>query len=283
MSKMNALRLLAIGVLCAINVAASAQHEDDNSRAVRIIEEPGPAAPAPVPPPATQAPPPVAAPGAPMHAPGVLAAPSLPAPVPGAVAPPALLAPPPVAPAPLPSVTAAPPVGAPLRIPPKAENSAGVSLEILPGPEVTVGAKVTFRVASKRPGYLVLVDVDAAGKVTQIFPNRGSLLRVGGRDNLNRLKPGRAMTIPEVGNAYAGFEFVASPPTGIAMVVAILSDRPVQMLDLPDVPAEAAGQPAALNYISEATRGLRIASADDARGGLQEAQWSFDAKLYLVK
>jgi hypothetical protein len=147
---------------------------------------------------------------------------------------------------------------------------------------VQVGGKVTFRVSAKRPGYLILVDVDAAGRVTQIFPNRGSLLRIGSRENLNLLKPGRAMTIPEPGNAYAGFEFVAAPPTGTAMVVAILSDRPVQMLDLPDVPAEVAGQPEALNYIADAARSLRIASASESRG-LLEARWSFDAKLYVVR
>jgi hypothetical protein len=170
----------------------------------------------------------------------------------------------------------------PGRVLPKAENSAGLSLDIHPGPVVQIGGKVSFRVAAKKPGYLILVDVDAAGRVSQIFPNRGSLLKIGSRESLNLIKPGRAMTIPEAGNAYAGFEFVAAPPAGTAMVVAILSDRPVQMLDLPDVPAEVAGQPEALSYIAEAARSLRIASTRDA-GGLVEARWSFDAKLYVVK
>jgi len=191
-----------------------------------------------------------------------------------AMPPPSRLSPPPPPP---PAVAATPP-----RFLPKAENSAGVALDIQPGPEVQVGGKVTFRVSAKRPGYLILVDVDAAGRVTQIFPNRGSLLRIGSRENLNLIKPGRAMTIPEPGNAYAGFEFVAAPPTGTAMVVAILSDRPVQMLDLPDVPTEVAGQPEALNYIADAARSLRIASASESRG-LLEARWSFDARLYVVR
>jgi Domain of unknown function (DUF4384) len=185
--------------------------------------------------------------------------------------------PPPRFGAPAPAATAPPP-----RVLPRIENSAGVTLDIHPGPEVQVGGKVTFRVAAKKPGYLILVDVDAAGRVTQIFPNRASLFKIGSRENLNLIKPGRAMTIPEAGNAYAGFEFVVAPPAGTAMVVAILSDRPVQMLDLPDVPAEVAGQPEALNYISDAARSLRIASAQESRG-LLEARWSFDAKLYVVK
>jgi hypothetical protein len=339
------LRGLAIGLLCAGSVTAVLAQEDDNSRAVRIIEQPGapssaPAAPAATPPSVAPAPPapvlspapgappvpatppaaalppppaltpPAAAPTLPPAAaappPPLLPAPAIP---PAAAAPPPLLSPapaippppaaalppppalvlPPAAPAPATAMPSPPQISAPVptavalpRVLPKAENSAGVTLDIHPGPEVQVGGKVTFRVAARKPGYLILVDVDAAGRVSQIFPNRGSLLKIGSRENLNLIKPGRPMTIPEPGNAYAGFEFVAAPPAGTAMVVAILSDRPVQMLDLPDVPAEVAGRPEALSYISDATRGLRIASARDA-DGLLEARWSFDAKLYVVK
>ena len=335
MSRLAALlATLALGTLCA-GAFARAQ-EDDNSRAVRIIEQPSATAPAPaapspaapsvaapppeppaallppppaappaaaLPPPAAlpplPAPPPAAALPAPALTPAPPPAPTLPAPALTAPALPPSPAPPPAAALPAPTLapgTAAPPSAMPppasapapalSAIPPRvlarAENSAGVALDIFPGPEVQVGRRVTFRVAAKKPGYLILVDVDAAGKVTQIFPNRGSLLKVGSRENLNLVKPGRPITIPEAGNAYAGFEFVAAPPTGTAMVVAILSDRPVQMLDLPDVPTEVAGQPEALSYISDAARSLRIASAGAERG-LQEAKWSFDAKLYVVK
>jgi Domain of unknown function (DUF4384) len=334
---------LAIGMLCAGTVTALMAQEDDNSRAVRIIDQPGgpsspppapaptPAAPAAIPPelapplpavmppaaavpapalpPVVATPPPATLTPAPAPPPAVAMPPPptlTPAPPPPAVAmppsptrpPPATAMPPPAAlPPALPPAAAMPPpsqlsppppslppavAATPPRFLPKADNSAGVALDIQPGPEVRVGGKVTFRVSAKRPGYLILVDVDAAGRVTQIFPNRGSLLKIGSRENLNLIKPGRAMTIPEPGNAYAGFEFIAAPPTGTAMVVAILSDRPVQMLDLPDVPAEVAGRPEALNYIADAARGLRIASASESRG-LLEARWSFDAKLYVVR
>src|SRR5262245_32561870 len=327
---------LAIGTLCAGTVTAPLAQEDDNSRAVRIIDQPGgpsspppvPAAPAAIPPdlappppaavvpspalpPVVATPPPAALRPAPAPPPAV----AMPPPPPPALVPapaPAVAMPPPPAlvPAPAPATAMPPPAVLPPALPPAAampppsrlsppppppavpatpppflppaENGAGVALDIQPGPEVQVGGKVTFRVSAKRPGYLILVDVDAAGRVTQIFPNRGSLLRIGSRENLNLVKPGRAMTIPEPGNAYAGFEFVAAPPTGTAMVVAILSDRPVQMLDLPDVPTEVVGQPEALNYIADAARSLRIASASESRG-LLEAKWSFDARLYVVR
>jgi hypothetical protein len=165
----------------------------------------------------------------------------------------------------------------------KAKNPAGIAVEILPRAELKIGEKIALRVATRKQGYLVLVDVDATGKLTQIYPNRRSLLAAqDGQENINLIKPGRSVTIPEIGNPYAGFEFVAAPPTGVAMVVAILSDRPVQMLDLPDVPSSLIGQGGAISYLTDWTRNLRIASGD-ASGRLEEATWSFDAKLYVIR
>ena len=65
------------------------------------------------------------------------------------------------------------------------------------------------------------------------------------------------------------------------MLVAILSDRPVHLVDLPDVTPPQSGQ-AAFDQLMEVARQLRIAREDGA-GGLAEAKWSFDAKFYLVK
>jgi hypothetical protein len=164
-----------------------------------------------------------------------------------------------------------------------AENSAGVRLEMLPGTELPIGTQISFRIAAKKPGYLVLIDVDAAGKVSQIYPNASSLLRPRGmEDVLNRIKPGQPLTIPQQGNPYAGFVFVATPPTGVAMIVAILSDQPVQLLDLPDVPTPLAGRADALKYLTDVARTLRVASADNG-GRLSQPNWSFNAKFYLVK
>jgi hypothetical protein len=240
--------------------SASAQTDDDNTRAVRIIED----APA-KPPPALVVP----------HAPPPAAPPSQ------ATLSPALPPPPgPVQAAPAPML---PPDFAAVREALKARNSAGVAVDILPGTELQVGEKLALRVATKKQGYLVLVDVDAAGKLTQIYPNRRSLmLAADGQESVNLVKPGRPITIPDIANPSAGFELVAAPPTGVAMVVAILSDRPVQMLDLPDVPADLVGQGGAIGYLTNWTTSLRIARSDGS-GRLEQATWSFDAKLYVIR
>jgi len=163
----------------------------------------------------------------------------------------------------------------------KAENTAGLDLAILPDIELASGSKVTFRIATKKPGYLVLVDVDAAGKLTQIYPNRHSLQTRESRESLNLIKPGRPITIPQRDDPFAGFEFVASPPAGVAMIVAILSDRPVHLIDLPDIAPPQTGQ-AAFDQLFEVARQLRI-GREDQPGTLQEPKWSFDAKLYVVR
>lgn len=260
---------LAAGVLLAAmnGLASAADDADDNTRAVRVIESPeAPAATAPVSPPAV----------APQQPAAIVPVPIAPAPAPAAAAP---------EPAPRPLEHPAQRRQAALgkiEIDAKSANSAELSLELLPGLDVAVGAKVSFRVTAKKSGYLILVDVDAEGKLSQIYPVPNNL--VGGRParpNANYIAAGKSLQIPSSGDHFAGVEYVAAPPSGIAMIVAILSDRPVQILDLPDVPAALTGQAEALAFLAKFAKELRIPQGDGGR--LQEARWSFDAKFYAIR
>jgi len=293
---------LLLGGIGAVCLAASAlAQEEDNSRAVRIIEEapsassPAPAAPSLSPPPTPVLQPPAAAQPAPPPPQLQPPAPQQPAlhtpPVPTLLAPAEPVPTPTVAPSPPSSAgtnqaalgVAPPPDLGAVQASLKGRNAAGVTLEILPRTELQVGEKIALRIATRKQGYLLLVDVDSSGKLTQIYPNRRSLLLAeGSQETANLVKPGRPITIPEIGDPYAGFEFVASPPAGVAMIVAILSDRPVQMLDLPDIPPSLIGQGGAISYLTDWTTNLRIASAG-ATDQLQQANWSFDAKLYQIR
>jgi hypothetical protein len=301
------------GALAAVvlMVPALAQNDDDNTRAVRVLEEPL------VPPPEPAA---VPAPGGPMAAPATNALPPLVAPpptttstLPPLVAPPPLVVPTPQftpppavvnAPAPAPTPSApAPRAAAPstfqvmslpaveVKVPPtpaeigmlnssvKVANPLGVVLDILPGADIAVGSQVSFRISTKKEGYLILVDVDASGKLTQIYPNpasRGAL-----RQNSNYVRPGRAVQIPNPTDVFAGFEFRAAEPVGTAMVVAILSDRPVQTIDLPDIPPSMTGRTDALAFLTKFASDLRIPGEGGSR--MQLARWSFDAKFYAIR
>jgi len=162
----------------------------------------------------------------------------------------------------------------------KVENSAGVSVELLPRLEVPAGSKIGFRIATRKTGYLILLDVDAEGRLTQIFPAPKAATH-GLRDATNLIKPGHPLTIPQLGTPYAGFEFVADLPAGLAMVVALLSDKPVQVVDLPDTPPPAFAPGDTLKYVRDQTLTLKIPNADSGR--LEQPNWSIDGKFYLIK
>ncbi len=162
----------------------------------------------------------------------------------------------------------------------KVENSAGVSVDVVPKLEVSVGSKIGFRIATKKTGYLILLDVDASGKLTQIFPNPTAATH-GLRDATNLIKPGRPLALPQLGTPYGGFDFVADLPAGIALVVALLSDKPVQVVDLPDTPPPAFAPGDTLKYVRDQARTLKVPNPDGGR--LEQPNWSIDGKFYLIK
>jgi hypothetical protein len=163
-----------------------------------------------------------------------------------------------------------------------ADNFAGLKVEILPGPEVAIGDPMQVRVTTEKPGYLVIVDIDSSGELTQIYPNTQSLASPqGSTPTANLLTRGKPRFIPDP-KEKTNFQFIAAAPTGVGMVVAILSDKPVQMIDLPNVPAALAGRAPALEYVQETTRSLKILPATD-RDRIQEPKWSFATKFYVIK
>jgi len=288
--------LIAVGLVAAGIGAARAEEPD--TRGVYIIDSPQSAGDGTVqvPPPASQepvraAPPPGASPGSqPSIPPATAAAPPLDTEPPRASAS-APLPPPATADAPQPpgfglsgqsvGVGAQPDASlAPSALKLTVENSAQLSLELVPGPDVTVGTKISFRVRAKKSGYLVLVDIDPNGKLTQLYPNLQALSGPNSRPKSNFIKAGRTVVIPDAVDLRAGTEYVAAPPFGRATIVAVLSDRPVQMLDLTDIPRSITDQAAEVAYLSHMTSELRILGED---GAPQQARWSFDAKSYAIR
>ncbi|MBY3270026.1 trypsin-like serine protease [Rhizobium laguerreae] len=163
----------------------------------------------------------------------------------------------------------------------KSDNEAGVAVDVLPGTAVSIGDKVAMRVSTNKSGYLILVDIDASGKLTQLYPNKRSMgLKPSAKSGDNRLDPARPVVVPDARNPYTGFEYVVEGPAGVGMVVAILSDKPIEVLDLPDVPTPLVGQRAAFNYVYDLARSLRIVG-DDETGA--QGKWSFDSKFYRIR
>jgi len=165
------------------------------------------------------------------------------------------------------------------NVPANIPNIAGVSLQMSPGQPVNVGTKISFRVTTKKPGYLLLIDIDANGNMSQIFPSPEMIVQSQDAAS-NFIKPGEELLIPNSEARKRGFDYVITPPTGEAAVVAILSERRVQILDLPDT-QKPRTEAETISYLTEWTSGLRV--PDSGTGKLQPSNWSFDIKPYSIK
>jgi hypothetical protein len=165
------------------------------------------------------------------------------------------------------------------NVPANIPNIAGVSLQMSLGQSVSVGTKISFRVRTKKPGYLLLIDIDANGNMSQIFPSPEMIVQSQNAAS-NFIKPGEELLIPNSEARKRGFDYVITPPTGEAAVVAILSERRVQILDLPDT-QKPRTEAETISYLTEWTSGLRV--PDSGTGKLQPSNWSFDIKPYSIK
>ena len=157
-------------------------------------------------------------------------------------------------------------------------NPARVSLQMSPGPSVSVGTKISFRVTTKKPGYLLLVDIDANGTMSQIFPSP-EMIAQSDEAAANLIKPGEELLVPNSAAKQHGFDYVITPPTGDAAIVAILSDRRVQIIDLPDS-TQKRSRAEAIGDLTRWTSELRVPDPDT--GKLQPSSWSFDIKPYSI-
>jgi len=159
-------------------------------------------------------------------------------------------------------------------------NSAGVSLQISPGQSVGVGTRMSFRVSTRKAGYVVLIDIDANGTMAQIFPTPEMIFQ-SQEAATNLVRPGDDLLIPNSAARKRGFDYVITPPAGEATLVAILSDRRVQIIDLPDDAQKPRSEAETIGYLTKWMRELRVPDSDT--GKLQPSTWSFDIKRYSIK
>jgi hypothetical protein len=159
-------------------------------------------------------------------------------------------------------------------------NPANVSLQMSPDRSVEVGTKVSFRVTTRKPGYLLLVDIDPNGRMSQIFPSPEMIVQ-SREAATNFIKRGEELLIPNSAAQKRGFEYVITPPLGTAAIVAILSDHRVQILDLPDDAQKQRTEAESISALAAWMNGLRVQDPDTGKS--QPSNWSFDIKPYLIK
>lgn len=83
-----------------------------------------------------------------------------------------------------------------------------------------VGDTIAFFFQAQKDCYLTLVNINASGSITQLFPNRFH--------SNNRVRAGVQYRIPD--KSY-GFEFEVEPPGGVERVYAVASTYPINLFD----------------------------------------------------
>lgn len=169
-----------------------------------------------------------------------------------------------VGPEPAPSSKASPQTEAGLV----AQNPARLAIQILPSGRFRLGQEMRFRITSQQEGHLLVVDLNAAGELSQVYPmDQGG---IGAIDD--RLRPGRALTLPE---PRSGISFSASEPTGAGRLIAILTGEPLVLDDLLD-----AGQGAGAGQ--DPVTGILERLSRLQGGGSVPATWSLTQAEYLI-
>ena len=153
------------------------------------------------------------------------------------------------------------------------DNVAGVAIEILPSTRVRVGQELAFRIRASRPGHLLVIDVNAKGELTQLFPNKYADAEGRG----GPIAAGRPITIPD---AYYGFRFTAGEPLGRGKLFAVLTEDPVALQDLMGVnkDLQVVADPAA--YLGALAERLRRPWQGGERN--REAHWSMSGQSYEI-
>lgn len=154
---------------------------------------------------------------------------------------------------------------------PGAANPGPLRIGVLPSDEVSLGKEVTFEVVSPIAGHLAVLDINAAGQVTQIFPNEFS--KAAG----NKIAAKRALRLPEPNY---GFAFEAQPPTGKGTLVAVVTSDSVNLDDL--VPPSRGFGPVQRPVVVVAEIVQRVTKALENRMSAQKVQWSYAIREYSI-
>ncbi len=104
-----------------------------------------------------------------------------------------------------------------------------VSLDTLPGEQVAVGETITLRIRSGATGTLMVFNIDASGRTTQLFPNRRSAPTPSAFRAATQVRPGSTVVLPGPAD---GFVLRARPPAGTNSIIAVVAPPDARIEDL---------------------------------------------------
>jgi outer membrane protein OmpA-like peptidoglycan-associated protein len=140
-----------------------------------------------------------------------------------------------------------------------------VNVEVLPGTDVRIGDIISLRITSRIAGSLIVYEEDAAGNVTQIFPNS---LSAGGRAGEARttIAVSESITVP---GPMDRFQLRVTPPAGESRIIAIVLPKSVKVDDVasPNAGMKPVADPGSVfQTLAKRTRGVRVEPSERAVG-----------------
>ncbi len=152
-------------------------------------------------------------------------------------------------------------------------NDADVKIEINVGRTLKLGQEFRISVTAKKPGELILLDVNSNGEVTQLIPN--DIMLQNGRDR--EIVPGRRITIPD---DYYGFAFAAGKPLGRGKLLAIVTEDDVKVDQLLAANRAIAVVPNSDEFLGDLASTLLEVHRKDKKN--RAVRWSLGALEYEI-
>ncbi|SFL16115.1 trypsin-like serine protease [Falsiroseomonas stagni] len=123
-----------------------------------------------------------------------------------------------------------------------------VSLDILPGERIPVGDAITLRVQSGATGTLMIFNIDATGRTTQLFPNRRSAPTPTAFRANAQVQPGSIVAVPGPAD---GFVLRARLPVGDNSIIAAIAPPGARVEDILARHANLSAIPDAESFFAE--------------------------------
>jgi hypothetical protein len=147
-----------------------------------------------------------------------------------------------------------------------------VSLTLLPGSSLRLGEALKVSVSSPIDGYLVLLDIDSADGLTQLFPNRFS-----GAAGGNRIRANTPVVVPAPGQ---DFELTAVEPAGKGHIVALVVEDRVDLSKVLNAHKDLEVVVDPHSYLQEISSELTRVWTDDSVN--RRVKWSMREQAYEV-
>ncbi len=156
-----------------------------------------------------------------------------------------------------------------------------VTVSIAGGPRVTLHDRYRFEIASAVAGRLIVVDIDAMGKLTQIVPN--AYMAQANAADMARIAAGARITVPPADRSWHFDAFQAAPPVGKGrLLVLVVPDKfplsatvwPADQRERSDGFQEPPASPYLMNLIDQIATTLKAARTAGDSAALAGWGWA---------